>query len=86
MLPYLSVSGNIVEMKIENKITTESDYDDDLAIAQQIARKSDYYKSLVVDTDEDAAEKWMGDALNNAWHEDMTIEGWVVNAGYGDHL
>ena len=55
--------------------TTEANYEQDLAAAESLIAKF-----VDFDQADGMGEKWVNDALNNAWKEGLTIAEWVARA------
>lgn len=55
------------------KLTTVTDYESDLAVAIKLAQRF-----VDPSTCDGNARNWLGDALNNSWHEGLTISEWVA--------
>lgn len=53
-------------------------YEEQLQRAREVAIESNRYAGQ----DEDQRDKWLNDALNDSWHEGVTINEWLRLAGY----
>lgn len=57
------------------KLTTVTDYESDLDVAIKLAQR--FVDPAACDGN---ARNWIGDAMNNSWHEGLTISEWVARA------